>query len=37
MILWYFNNEKDLKKSEETWGWKDGKTKKSTWDKDFLI
>lgn len=32
MILWYlYYSKKDIKKAEETWGWTDYDTKKSTW------
>lgn len=38
MVLWYlFYADKDLKKAEETWGWIDGVTKQSTWDKTYII
>jgi len=39
MILWYlkYNTSKDIKLAEETWDWIDSKTKKSTWNKKYLI
>jgi len=38
MILWYLEySNKDIKKAEETWGWVDGDTKKSTWRKKYLV
>ena len=38
MILWYLKySDKDIKKAEETWGWVDGYTKQSTWNKNYLI
>lgn len=37
-ILWFLEySNKDIKKAEETWGWVDGITKLSTWNKDCLI
>lgn len=37
-ILWWLKgSDKDLKKAEETWGWTDMKTGKSTWNKDYLL
>lgn len=37
MILhWLYYADKDIKKAEETWGWVDFNTKKSTWDNNFL-
>jgi hypothetical protein len=38
MILWYSRYAgRDIKKAEETWGWADWYTKKSTWNDKFLI
>jgi hypothetical protein len=38
MILWYMNySNNDLDKAKKTWGWRDSKTKKSTWNDEFLI
>lgn len=38
MILWYLHySGKDIKKAEETWGWINHDTKKSTWNKNYLI
>jgi len=38
MILRYLKKcDKDIKKTEETWGWVDYKTKKSTWKKEYLL
>ena len=38
MILWYlYYSNKDIKRAEETWGWVDGVTKESTWNKNYLI
>ena len=38
MILhWMKKCNKDIKKAEETWSWIDLKTKKSTWNKDYLL
>lgn len=38
MILWYLKySDKDIKKAEETWPWVNYNTKKSTWNKDYLI
>ena len=38
MVLWYLHySDKDIKKAEETWGWVDSNTKKSTWEKKNLI
>lgn len=38
MILWYLHySKKDIKKAEETWGWCNYDTKKSTWNNDYLI
>lgn len=37
-ILWYLiYSNKDIKKAEETWGWVNGKTKESTWKKEYLL
>lgn len=37
MFLWWkVYSNKDIKKAEETWGWKDLTTNKSTWDKNNL-
>lgn len=37
-ILWWKNySNKDIKKAEESWGWVDFDTKKSTWDKNYLL
>jgi hypothetical protein len=31
-VLWYLNySDKDINKARNTWGWRDGTTKKSTW------
>jgi hypothetical protein len=38
MVLWYLKySDKDIEKAEKTWGWVDYYTKKSTWNKDYLI
>lgn len=38
MILWYLKySNKDIIKAEKTWAWRDYNTKKSTWDKNYLI
>lgn len=39
MILWYlkYTIGKDISKAEETWDWVDSDTKKSTWNKNYLI
>ena len=38
MILWWLNySDKDIIKAEKNWGWEDYKTKKSSWDKKYLI
>lgn len=38
MILWYlYYADKDIKKAEQTWGWVDYDTKKSTWNNEYLI
>lgn len=38
MILrWLYFSDKDIIKAEDTWGWVDCNTKKSTWNKDYLI
>lgn len=38
MILSYLNYyNKDIVKTEKNWGWVDGKTKKSTWNKNYLV
>lgn len=38
MILRYLKYaNKDIKKAEEDWGWVDYDTKKSTWNKDYLV
>lgn len=38
MILWYlYYADEDLDKAEETWGWIDYETKKSTWKKEYLV
>lgn len=38
MILWYlYYSDEDVNKAEETWTWIDYITKKSTWNKDYLI
>ena len=38
MILHYLKEaNKDVKLAENTWGWQDGTTKISTWNKDYLI
>jgi hypothetical protein len=38
MILWWLNySNKDIVKAEKTWGWTDYNTKKSTWNKDYLV
>ncbi len=38
MVLWYLKySDSDIKKAEETWGWKDYTTKLSTWNKECLI
>lgn len=37
MILWYLKySDKNIKKAEETWGWVDCDTKKSTWNNKYL-
>jgi hypothetical protein len=37
-ILWYLHySNKDIRVAEETWGWTDGDTKESTWNKNYLI
>tara|TARA_R110000868_G_scaffold258466_1_gene515978 strand:+ start:134 stop:685 length:552 start_codon:yes stop_codon:yes gene_type:complete len=37
-VLWFLKySDKDIKKAEETWPWGDGKTKLTTWDKNYLI
>lgn len=36
-VLWYLRYcDKDIVKAEETWGWADGTTKLSTWNKNYL-
>ena len=36
-VLWYLKYcNKDIKKAEETWGWIDCTTNKSSWNKDYL-
>lgn len=38
MILWWkYYCDKDINKAEKTWGWVDGSTKKSTWNKECLL
>lgn len=38
MILWWLKYcDKDLKKAEQTWGWVDYTTKKSTWNKENVL
>jgi len=38
MILWYLKySENDIIKAEKTWGWVDYETKKSTWNKKYLL
>lgn len=38
MILWWkYYSDKDIKKAEETWGWINTETNKSTWNKDYLL
>ena len=38
MILhWLYSSKKDITKAEETWGWTDYKTKKSTWNKNYVL
>jgi len=38
MILWYlYYSDKDLNKARETWGWIDSKTKKSTWNEEYIL
>ena len=38
MILQYlYYQNRDIKKTEENWGWVDGTTKKSTWNEEYLI
>lgn len=38
MVLRYLKySDKDIKKAEEDWGWVDGTTKKSTWNRDYLV
>ena len=38
MILWWmYFNDKDLAEAERTWDWSDSNTKKSTWNKEFLV
>jgi len=37
-ILWYlYYANKDIEKAEKTWPWQDFKTKKSTWDKTYIL
>lgn len=38
MVLWwkYYSNE-DMHKARMTWPWRDGKTKRSTWNNKFVI
>lgn len=43
-VLWYlyyyeeYNSDKpDIKLAEKSWGWADYETKKSTWEKEYLI
>lgn len=38
MVLWYlFYSDKDIEKAEKTWRWQDCSTKKSTWNKKYLL
>ena len=38
MFLWYkYYSNSNLKKAEDSWGWIDSNTKKSTWNKEFYI
>lgn len=38
MILWWKNySDKSLHKARITWPWRDGETKRSTWNNDYLI
>lgn len=38
MILWWKHYcDKDIKKAEESWGWVDGQTHKSTWNPDYVL
>lgn len=38
MVLWYLKYcDKNIKKAENTWDWIDGKSKQSTWNKEYLI
>lgn len=44
MILWYLkyykeygSDKPDIALAEKGWGWVDGETKKSTWNKDYLV
>lgn len=36
-ILWFLHNNKDIIKTEQTWGWTDWETGKSTWNNKYLI
>jgi hypothetical protein len=37
-VLWYLNySDRDINKTEKTWGWIDYDTKLSTWNKNYLI
>lgn len=38
MILWYIKySKKDIKMAEDTWGWVDFNTEKSTWNSTYLV
>lgn len=38
MILWWkYYADKNINKAKKTWPWRDGKTKKSTWDPSYVI
>lgn len=38
MILWYLEySDRNIEKAEKTWGWTDGTTKQTTWNKNYLI
>lgn len=36
-ILWFLHNNKDIIKTEQTWGWTNCNTGMSTWNKNYLI
>jgi hypothetical protein len=38
MMLWFVKySDKDIEMAEKEWGWVDSDTKKSTWDKKYLV